>query len=88
MKYELCRLWFLNSLIERKIYTKNNKDLYKVRARILNDFNKYMNEITENDKSFNFIEYYKETPFNDDTVKIKSSTLKYTAKYIKDLLRL
>lgn len=88
MKYELCRLWFLNSLIERKIYTKNNKDLYKVRARILNDFNKYMNEITESDKSFNFIEYYKETPFNDDTVKIKSSTLKYTAKYIKDLLRL
>ena len=88
MKGELCKLWFLNNIIERRIYSKNHKDLYKVRARILNDFNKYLQEVIENDKSFDFTEYYSHSPYNDNTIRIRSSTLKYTAKYIKDLIKL
>ena len=90
MKYELCKLWYLNSLIERKIYAKGDKskDLYKVRARILNDFNKYLAIVNEQDKGFNFREYYSKTPFDDATIKVRSSTIKHTAAYIKNILKL
>ena len=90
MKYELAKLWYLNSVIERKAFNRNGKDkaLYKVRARILNDFNKYLKIVSSNTKDFNFTKYYESTPFNDATIKIHGSTIKYTAKYLKGLLKL
>lgn len=90
MKYELSKLWYLNSLIERKIFGKpsKNKDLYKARARILNDFNKYLSVVTKNEKNFNFTKYYENTPFNDATIKIRGTTLKYGIEAIKSLFRL
>ena len=49
MKYELARLYYMNYLLEKKIYSnkyKKKKDAnIKVRARILNDFNKYMKSL-------------------------------------------
>jgi hypothetical protein len=91
MKYELSKLWYLNLLLERKLYKKTTKDkdeFIKVRARILNDFNKYLKMVNKEDKNFNFTEYYNATPFSDATVKIKGSTLKYTLKYLKDAILL
>lgn len=91
IKYELSKLWFMNQVIERQIHSsKTNKndleDLYKVRARILNDFNTYLSKIIDEDNNFNFVEYYNDSPFNDTKVKIKGSTLKYTIDYVKKLL--
>ena len=82
MKYELCKLWFLNSIIEGKIYNDKISDndkasLYKTRARILNDFNKYMKVVLLNQKDFNFTDYYNQSPFSDATVKISKHTLKH-----------
>jgi hypothetical protein len=91
MKYEVCKLWYLNLILEKKIHDKKIikeelQDIHKVRARILNDFNKYLTVIISQEKDFNFIEYYEGTPFNDSKIKIKSSTLRYTLKYLKSVL--
>lgn len=91
IKYELCKLWFMNQLLEKKIYDKKTpKDevlkCHKARAKILNDFNKYINLVASKDTSFNFVEYYEKTPFNDTKVRVSSNTLKYTIKYIKSVL--
>ncbi|MGL5329423.1 MAG: hypothetical protein ACRDD7_09145 [Peptostreptococcaceae bacterium] len=93
MKYELCKLWFMNTIIEQKVYSKKitsnqKQDLHKVRARILNDFNKYLKLVSENDKEFNFTSYYNDTPFSDSTVKINNSTLKHGSNIIKSLGKL
>lgn len=93
MKYELSKLWFLNSIVEKKIYNERNtekkkQELYKVRARILNDFNKYLKMVTDKESDFNFTDYYNNTPFSDATIKINKSTIKHGAKLIKLLPRL
>ncbi|MGL5749325.1 MAG: hypothetical protein ACRCXT_02270 [Paraclostridium sp.] len=91
MKYELSKLWFMNICIEKKLYSniqdneKNN--LHKSRARILNDFNKYLKIITSIDNTFNFYEYYDNSPFSDATIKINSSTIKHSRLLLKDLIR-
>lgn len=80
MKYEISKLWFLNSILEKRIYSKNTKissknSYMKVRARILNDFNKYLKILTTNNPNFNFTEYYNNTPFSDATYKISKDTI-------------
>ena len=80
MKYELARLYYMNYLLEKKIhnsrYKKNKTANVKVRARILNDFNKYMKVVLKKDSTFNFAQYYEGSPFYANTVKINKSTLK------------
>lgn len=92
MKYELSKLWFLNLLVEKKVYSnlsnKDKKELYKVRARILNDFNKYLTIVSSNDKEFNFTEYYDNTPFSDAIIKVNNSTMKHGGKLVKNLAKL
>lgn len=88
MKYELSKLWFLNNIIEGKIYNekisdKDKNELYKTRARILNDFNKYIKVVNENDKDFNFTNYYNESPFSDATVRINKHTINHGVKLAK-----
>lgn len=90
LKYEISKLWFLNLLLEKKIYNekhleKTKKELYKVRARVLNDFNKYLNIIISRESDFNFTDYYNNSPFSDATIKINKSTLKTGAKIVKSL---
>lgn len=86
MKYELSRLFYMNYLLEKRIHSnkfkKNKSDYIKIRARILNDFNKYMKYILSKDNSFNFDEYYRETPFYHNTVKVNKSII----KHLKDLI--
>lgn len=86
MKYELSRLYYMNYIIEKKLY--HNKNLHrkteniKVRAKILNDFNKYLKYVNSREKNFNFSEYYEASPFYPHTVEIKSSTI----GQIKDII--
>ena len=91
MKYELSKLWFMNHLIEKKRHDKNTKPeekqaLDKARAKILNDFYKYLDIVQKAEPEFNFTEYYEESPFSDVVYKVSPSTLKFTVKTIKDLV--
>ena len=88
MKYELAKLWFLNIILESKIYRNkdddNVNDYQVIRARVLNDFNKYIKMIP----GFNFTEYYNNSPFSDANIKIDKHTLNYSIKYLRDILKL
>lgn len=89
MKYELCRLWFLNNYIESRLSSnvKNKVELTKTRARILNDFHKYLKMVTEAETDFNFNTYFEQSPFSDSYIKIDNGTIKGAFKLIKDILR-
>ena len=88
MKYALAELWFINSLLEKEIYSNKNDVAHtKCRARVLNDFNKYMDKVLKSDPNFNFSAYYESTPFGDHTIKVKNSTMKYTIDLVKYALK-
>lgn len=92
MKYELSKLWFMNNLLEKKIYDKktteqDKKDAQKARAKILNDFNLYLKKVQKIDDGFNFTEYYEETPFSDAMIKIDKNTVHHSARLLKAILR-
>lgn len=91
MKYEVAKLWYLNSKLEGLMYNKNTepedkKKYTDIRARILNDFNKYFKIITK-DKTFNFTNYYQDTPFSTDSLKISKSTIFHTINIAKQIIR-
>lgn len=88
MKYALAELWFINSLLEKEIYSNKNDAAHtKCRARVLNDFNKYIDKVLKSDPNFNFSAYYESTPFGDHTIKVKNSTMKYTIDLVKYALK-
>ena len=96
MKYYVAKLWYMNILIEKRLYTKNRTKqieerlpyYYKTRAHILSDFNKYIAEILENDPEFDFREYYKTTPFDKSILKVSKGFLKTIWDYLTKLLSL
>lgn len=90
MKSELYKLWYLNLLLERKIYNKkkSNKEYYDMRSRILNDFNKYLKKVNQNDPEYIFSDGYNQSQYNDSIYKVHSSTLKYGIKYAKSMIGL
>ena len=76
MKDPLAHLWYLNLLCERKINkVKDNEkktDKLKVnrdtRARILNDFKKYLKLVISEDKEFDFTSYFAKSKYNDRSI--------------------
>ena len=91
MKYCLCKLWYLNILLEEKIHKDRNdkdklKEYHKARAKIVNDISTYMKTIQKYDKKFDILKEYQESPFNDQTVKIKRSTLLYGIDLVKKII--
>ena len=90
MKYGLCKLWYLNGLLEEKIHsTKDEKErqkYYKVRAHILGDIHHYMAVVQKKDPNFDMLQAYEESPFSDDKVRIRRSTLLYTIDIIKRMV--
>lgn len=93
MKYELCKLWVMNSTIESKINSKKFKELpsmaiessaeVKARAKILNDFKYFLGEVLKVEPDFNFDKYFKDSPFNDAMTKISGDTIKWSTKLLK-----
>lgn len=79
MKYELARLYYMNYILEKKIYhnkfLSNKEKNIKTRARVLNDFNKYIKVVLKAQPEFNFGEYYEKSPFYPHTVEIKRSII-------------
>ena len=95
MKPAVAHLWYLNLLCERKINKYKDKDnkvtklkvSRDVRARILNDFKKYLKMVVANDASFNFTSYFKKSIYNDRRIFINQDTLRYTAKIVTTVVK-
>ena len=95
MKPAVAHLWYLNLLCERRInkYKGNDKKAQQLkvnrdtRARILNDFKKYLKLIIEHDKSFDFASYFKKSPYNDRSIFINKDTLRYSAKAMQAIVK-
>lgn len=89
MKPELCKLWYLNNKLEYMIFKskKHNKEYYDMRARILNDFNKYLTIVNKNDPSYSFSNDYDKSKYSDSSFKISKHTLKHGIDYTKRLLK-
>lgn len=87
MKYELAKMYYLNLKISEDLIkqdrTNKDKELVKIRARVLNDFHKYLKVVLKNDKQFNFSNYYQRSEFCDDSFVITAPTLKHAGKYAK-----
>lgn len=87
MKYELAKMYYLNLKIAEDLTkqdrTKKDKELVKIRARVLNDFHKYLKVVLKADRQFNFSNYYQRSEFCDDSFVITAPTLKHAGKYAK-----
>ena len=92
MKYELAKMYYLNLKISEDLIkqdrTKKDKELVKIRARVLNDFHKYLKVVLKNDKQFNFSNYYQRSEFCDDSFVITAPTLKHAGKYAKIAMKI
>lgn len=95
MKDSLAHLWYLNLLCERKITRWKDKEKKQqqlkisrdMRARILNDFKKYLKKVIENDPEFDFVLYFKKSRWNDKSIFIDIQTIKYTGKIIAAIVK-
>lgn len=92
MKYSLCKLWYMNIVLEENIHDPSKKDnikeYHKARAKIINDLKKYMKIVMKYDNTFNIVEEYKNSPFDNSTIKIKKSTINYLLELIKHIINL
>lgn len=89
IKYELCRLWAMNAVIEEKLHSKKSSDTskeVKARAKILNDFNYYLKKVLDSESDFNFEEYYSKSPYNDAVIKINRSTIIWSGKLLRTIM--
>ena len=88
MKEELCKLWYINIKIEKKLHSKfrkNKKELLDIRARVLNDFKKYLTKILSIQSDFSFSDYYKNSEYYDSSISIDKNTLKWSGKLLKSV---
>lgn len=87
MKYELARLFYMNYLIEKNLYHRkivvNKEKNIKLRARILNDFHKYIKIVLEHEPSFNFAAYYENSQFYPYTIVVD----KTVGEILNDILK-
>lgn len=94
IKYYVAKLWYMNILIEKKLYQKNKDEklqsqlpeYYKTRAHILNDFNIYMSKILKREPDFDFQKYYENTPFDQSMVKVSKNLLAQVWALFKTLI--
>ena len=94
MKPELARLWYINLIAERRIRTKMKHDkkddakkIRDTRARILNDFKKYLRIVIDNDEDFDFAAYFEASRYNDRKLFVDRETLAYSGKAIAKVLK-
>lgn len=92
LKYELSKLWFLNTVIlvkihDEKIKEEEKTELTKIRAWILNDFNTGLKFVTEREPRFNFSKYYEDSPYSDVRIKINAHTIRGVVDLIKYIVK-
>jgi hypothetical protein len=92
IKYELAKLFYLNSVLTKKIYKmkvndKDHKTLVDLRARVLNDFKKYLPKVIEADKGFNFGKYYSDSEFDRGNLVVDNKLAEFVGKKIIDSIK-
>lgn len=90
MKYSICKLWYMNILLEEKLHSKkisqqDRRDINKVRSKVLGDINKYTKIVLKKDPNFNILETYQNSPFNNEKIRVNNSTLGYLYSWIRRL---
>lgn len=93
IKHQLARLFYINSIIEKKIKKMKKddneyKELIDLRARVINDFKKYMTIVQNTEENFDFEQYMKNSEYYNKTVMIDKHTMKYSGKLIKDMIKI
>ena len=93
IKRELCVMFSINATIEKKIKDMKKDDpeyktLINLRARVLNDFKKYLKIVMEEEPNFDFGEYYKNSELNTSNLTVDKSTYKFTGSLIKNILKM
>lgn len=83
IKHELARLFYINSVLEKKIKNmkyddENYKKSVDLRARVLNDFKKYFKVIAKSEPQFDFSSYFESTEYSGLT--IDKQTLNFAGK--------
>lgn len=91
IKHELARLFYLNSVIEKKIKKmKKDNEYYKklvdLRARILNDFKKYFKVVLSKEPDFDFAAYFCKSEYYNGNIIIDNGIVKFTVNLIKKFL--
>ncbi len=91
MKNELAHLWYMNIVLEKRLHssltTANQKTaMRKTRARVLNDFKKYMKVVLRHDKSFNFTKYFEDSKYSDAAYRISGGTASAVFSALKQLM--
>lgn len=92
LAYELSRVWFMITSIEKKLAKKKNlseedeKNLIRNRTTAINVFKTNLQYLIKLDNSFNFRVYYNNTPFSDNGYTITANTFKYSLKALKSII--
>lgn len=95
VKYELCKLYYMMTIIDKYyIYSPKSKlidetkrnDAVSVKSFIVNDFNKGLKYVIENENDFNFTTYFESTPYNKDLIKIETSHIEGLKKLIQAVI--
>lgn len=90
MKKELCKLWYINTVLERKIHKpscKDKKKLMNTRSRILNDFKKYIKVVLDVEPDFDFTLYYNESHYSDTNIKMDTQTTMELFEILKQIIK-
>lgn len=90
IKYELCKLYYMITLIDNNTIYSKSKFISKERREkaisnksfIMNDFKKYLRFVLLHDNTFNFNEYFLKTQFGIDVYKIDNRLIKLIKKVI------
>ena len=61
-------------------------EMMRLRALFISDFKTYLRIIQKHDPKFNFLEYYKSSPANNNTVTIKGTTIKKLGMLFKSII--
>ena len=92
IKHELARLFYVYVIVDKKLdkMDKDNpkrQEMINLRARVLNDFKKYMKVVLEQEKDFDFEAYYRESEYYDATIVFDKGLIKLIGDIIKYLLK-
>ena len=92
MKYCMTKLWYMNIILEESIHSTKSKPKLKklntVRAKIMGDIKTYLPIILKLDPKFDILKEYNNSPFSENKLRIKHSTIKYTVELFKRLISL
>lgn len=82
MKYELARLYFiLNTMLDDDRLSQ--KELNRTKSVLINILTNYTRLLIDREKNFNLEEYYKSTPFSDETTIVRKSTITTAINILK-----